>query len=251
MPIQTFKRYEKKFIITLRQKEQLLSALKPYMQYDSYCVGNKDYSVYNVYFDTHNNDVVRRSNQKPYYKEKLRLRSYTVNPSDDTSVFLEIKKKIGGIVNKRRIVIPYHEAAELIQNGTPPKLDGIQAQILNEILYYIQNHPIESAVFLRYDRTALFGRDDHNLRITFDGNLKAHPTSSLLHTSNDGEWILPPENQIMEIKIPGAFPVWLAALLSEHKIYSSGFSKFGQNYINHLENNPSKLLPYDKFVQNF
>ncbi len=234
MPIQTFKRYEKKFIITAQQKERLISYFAPYMEYDPYCVGDKDYTVYNVYFDTIHNDVVRRSNQKPYYKEKLRLRSYTINPKNDTKVFLEIKKKIGGIVNKRRIVIPYESVIQLLQNGIPPKLDGMQKQILNEILYYIRIHPIETAMFLRYDRTALFCKNDHNLRITFDANLKAHNTATLLNTPDDGEWILPSEHRIMEVKVPGAFPLWLTAILSKEKIYSGSFSKFGQNYKNHL-----------------
>lgn len=235
MPIQTFKRYEKKFVITAEQKQCLMARLMPYMEYDAYCVGDKDYTVFNVYFDTEHNDVVRRSNQKPYYKEKLRLRSYTINPQAETTVFLEIKKKVGGIVNKRRIVLPYADAMRLIKDGVPPKMDGIQAQILSEILYYIKVHPIGSAMFLRYDRTALFGKDDHNLRITFDANLKAHTTTTLLDTPNDGDWILPPDRRIMEIKVPGAFPLWLAALLSEEKIYSGSFSKFGQNYTNHLQ----------------
>lgn len=235
MPIQTFKRYEKKFIITVEQKQRLISSLAPYMEYDAYCIGDKDYTVYNVYFDTVHNDVVRRSNQKPYYKEKLRLRSYTINPQSDTKVFLEIKKKVGGIVNKRRIVITYADAIRLLQDGIPPKLDGIQQQILNEILYYIRLHPIETAVFLRYDRTALFCKNDHNLRITFDTNLKAHHTTSLLDTPDNGEWILDSNHRIMEVKVPGAFPLWLATMLSEEKIYSSSFSKFGQNYQNHLQ----------------
>lgn len=235
MLIQTFKRYEKKFIITAEQKQRLLVRLMPYMEYDAYCVGDKDYTVFNVYFDTKNNDVVRRSNQKPYYKEKLRLRSYIINPQAETKVFLEIKKKIGGIVNKRRIVLPYVEAVRLIQDGVPPQLDGIQAQILSEILYYIKIHPIENAIFLRYDRTALLGKDNHNLRITFDANLKAHTTTTLLDTPNDGDWILQPDRRIMEIKVPGTFPLWLAAILSEEKIYSGSFSKFGQNYKNQLQ----------------
>lgn len=236
MPIQTFKRYEKKFIITAEQKQRLMSRLAPYMEYDAYCVGDKDYTVYNVYFDTAHNDVVRRSNQKPYYKEKLRLRSYTINPQSDTKVFLEIKKKVGGIVNKRRIVISYADAIQLLQNGIPPKLDGIQNQILHEILYYIKIHPIETAMFLRYDRTALFCKNDHNLRITFDANLKAHHTASLFNTPDDGAWILDPDRRIMEVKVPGAFPIWLATMLSEEKIYSGSFSKFGQNYQNQLQN---------------
>jgi len=50
---------------------------------------------------TQDNQLIRHSVSKPRYKEKLRLRSYGV-PSLDAKVYLEIKKKVNGLVNKRR-----------------------------------------------------------------------------------------------------------------------------------------------------
>ena len=55
-----------------------------------------------------------------YYKEKLRLRSYSIPKSLDETVFLELKKKIGGIVNKRRIVITLKQAYDLLNKGIRP-----------------------------------------------------------------------------------------------------------------------------------
>lgn len=40
-----------------------------------------------------------------------------------------------------------------------------------------------------------------------------------------------PGRIIMEIKAPGAVPVWLAKILSEGKIYKTGFSKYGTLYL--------------------
>lgn len=78
MPIKSFKRYEKKFILNQTQYNLLLPKLLEYMVLDKHCALNKDYCIYNVYYDTKNNDVIRHSISKPYYKEKLRLRSYKV-----------------------------------------------------------------------------------------------------------------------------------------------------------------------------
>ena len=46
----------------------------------------------NIYFDTDTYRLIRRSIEKPDYKEKLRVRSYENKLSDGT-VFVELKKK--------------------------------------------------------------------------------------------------------------------------------------------------------------
>lgn len=236
MAVQTFMRYENKYIISDKKKDAILPKLFEYMTFDKYCIGNKDYPIYSLYFDTKNNDVVRRSVQKPYYKEKLRLRSYKLNPNDDDIVFLEIKKKIGKIVNKRRIILTYKQASDFIKYQKVPLLDGIQKQIMNEICYYIKLHPIEKNVLIHYDRTALFGKEDKSLRITFDRNLTATENSDILRTESQGEFIVEPETRVMEIKISGATPLWLSKLLSENQIYRGSFSKFGRNFENNIQN---------------
>jgi hypothetical protein len=77
------------------------------------------YPVANLYFDTADSELIRRSRAKPAYKEKWRLRAYGVPRSADP-VFLEIKKKVGGLVNKRRSAIGLAEAREFIATGRLP-----------------------------------------------------------------------------------------------------------------------------------
>ena len=45
-----------------------------------------------------------------------------------------------------------------------------------------------------------------------------------------GEQLLSPGEILMEVKIPGAMPLWLADILSGLHIYSRGFSKYGTEY---------------------
>lgn len=85
----TFKRYELKYLLTRQQKRAVLQVMKPYMKIDRY--GRT--TIRNIYFDTDNYRLIRRSLEKPAYKEKLRIRSYqTAAPSDP--VFVELKKSI-------------------------------------------------------------------------------------------------------------------------------------------------------------
>lgn len=82
-----FKRYELKYLLTQRQKEAVLRTMAPYMALDQY--GRT--TIRNLYFDTGTFRLIRRSIEKPAYKEKLRMRSYQ-RPGPADPVFLELKK---------------------------------------------------------------------------------------------------------------------------------------------------------------
>ena len=99
MAFQTvFKRYELKYMLTLEQKEKILEAMSPHMQLDRY--GRT--TIRNIYFDTDSYRLIRRSIEKPAYKEKIRMRSYAQATADST-VFVELKKKYEKVVYKRRL----------------------------------------------------------------------------------------------------------------------------------------------------
>lgn len=84
-----FQRIEKKYVLSRAQKQHLLSAFVGTMKPDVY----GKYTISSLYYDTDHYDLIRKSIDKPVYKEKLRLRSYgLVGDSDD--VFVELKKEI-------------------------------------------------------------------------------------------------------------------------------------------------------------
>ena len=125
MAINTFKRKEIKFLLTMNQFNSLIEMLEAYMIPDEYCKNGNEYGIYNIYYDTADSTLIRESLSKPYYKEKLRLRSYYSPASDRDKVFLEIKKKIGGIVTKRRVTMTLDEADCYIKTGERPLSDNI------------------------------------------------------------------------------------------------------------------------------
>ena len=67
-----FMRYELKYMLTREQKQRILEAMSSHMELDQY--GRT--TIRNLYFDTKNFGLIRRSIEKPAYKEKLRIRSY-------------------------------------------------------------------------------------------------------------------------------------------------------------------------------
>ena len=104
-----FKRYEKKYLITKEQYREIIKGMMPYMKPDEHPV----YTVNNIYYDTERYDLIRASLEKPFYKEKLRMRSYGVPGSRD-NVFVELKKKFDGVVYKRRTPFAYKSAVSFL-----------------------------------------------------------------------------------------------------------------------------------------
>ena len=247
MAIKSFKRYEKKYILSQKQYEALIPKLLEYMNPDKYCKSGNTYNIYNIYYDTKNSDVIRHSISKPFYKEKLRLRSYKIPSNSEDIVFLELKKKINGIVNKRRVSLTLKEAYDFLNLGIRPlSNDYINNQVLNEIQYYLDNNKVYLAVNIGYTRKAYFGKDDNNFRLTFDSNIISRRNDLNLESGIFGEDILGENKYLMEVKILGAIPVWFTKILSELEIYNTHFSKYGNEFMSHCLNKQNINLRGEK-----
>ena len=107
----------------------------------------------------------------------------------------------------------------------------------------MSEHPIRPKVFLAYERVALCGLDDPALRVTLDTHLRYRTTRLDCFTDDAGELICPDDPVILEVKLANAAPLWLARLLSRHKIYMSSFSKYGTCYLNHLARRTPDIRP--------
>ena len=237
MVINSFKRYEKKFLLTKEQYNKLIPRLLEYMELDEFCKKNGDYSIYNIYYDTENDDVIRHSINKPYYKEKLRLRSYNPSINLDDKVFLELKKNINGIVTKRRVSLTLREAYDFLYfNKKPTYNDYVNKQVINEIEYYLSKNEVFPKVYIAYTRNAFFAKDNRDFRLTFDYEILTRRNDLSLESKRYGNDILGDGRYLMEVKILGSIPIWFTKILSDLKIYNTHFSKYGNEYMNYCLN---------------
>ncbi len=223
-----FERYEKKYLMYEHQYHALTKLLQGRMILNEF--GRN--TICNIYFDTQDYRLIRASIEKPVYKEKLRLRSYGV-PRKEDKVFIELKKKYKGIVYKRRVPMTLREAELYLLQGKKPQNN---CQILKEVNWFLDfYHPIPR-VYIAYDRIAMCGSENADLRITFDTNIRWR--ESLLDLSKGvwGSTLLEKGRHLMEIKIPGAMPLWLSQALTELRIFPTSFSKYGNCYKNYLIN---------------
>ncbi len=220
-----FERYEIKYMLTQPQKQLILRAMAPYMKLDKYGF----VTIHNIYFDTHNYQLIRDSIEKPIYKEKLRVRSYS-QATPESTVFVELKKKYDGIVYKRRIAMPEKEAMDWLCRGVHCKDNS---QISQEIDYFIQFYKtIQPKLVLSYDREAYYSLDKSDFRITFDNNILCREEDLSLTSPAYGEPVIENDKVLMEIKCSGSIPVWLSELLSQEEIFKTSFSKYGTAYKN-------------------
>lgn len=229
-----FKRKEVKYLLTEAQLAALRPVMETHMEPDAFAHS----SISNLYYDTPDFRMLRRSQEKPVYKEKLRLRSYGV-PDEETQVFPEIKKKAEGIVYKRRVSMPYGDAIRYLSRRRP----GEDGQIFQELNWMLLAYgSLAPRIFLSYERDSWKGREEPSLRLTLDREILWRTEALNLRRGAWGEPLLEPDQVLMEVKISNAAPLWLAEALSENGIFPVSFSKCGRafeilckNYINEME----------------
>lgn len=224
MAFQTvFKRYELKYMVTQEQKEKILKAMEPYMQLDKY--GRT--TIRNVYFDTDSYRLIRHSIDKPEYKEKLRIRSYQ-KATEQSTVFVELKKKYQNVVYKRRVVLTENDALDWICHGRKNFAD---TQISKEIDYFMDYYKnLHPTAFLSYEREAYYCKSGGDFRVTFDCNILSRYLDLSLESDVWGTPLLEDGKVLMEIKCSGGIPLWMTEVLSREHIYKTSYSKYGTAY---------------------
>lgn len=223
-----FERHEKKYVLSKEQANLALAALLNHMCVDEY----DKHTILSLYFDTDDYTLIHKSIQKPAYKEKLRLRSYGVPGIGDT-VFLELKKKFNKVTYKRRMPLHYKKPGDYLLHDDPPA-GGEDRQVREEIDYFFSVYRPEPKALVIVDRIAMFGKEDSELRITIDSDIRFRLDDLDPANGDHGTLLLPNGESVMEIKCIGNMPFWLTRLLSDNRIYPGSFSKYGTVYREHI-----------------
>lgn len=219
----TFERFEKKYLLNGRQYREIRERTGDRLVTDEY----GESTICNIYFDTPDARLIRTSLEKPVYKEKLRLRSYGI-PGKDAPVFVELKKKYKGVVYKRRESMMLSEAEAYLLFREKP---GFESQVIREIDWFMSYYgSVRPAMYISYKRIAQYDMENPALRVTFDSDICWREEELDLRKGAWGQPVLDGGQRLMEIKIPGAMPLWLGDILDELSIYPVSFSKYGRAY---------------------
>ena len=241
-----FKRYEIKYMVTAEQKTRILRAMEPYMEMDRF--GRS--TVRNIYYDTDDFVLARHSIAKPDFKEKLRVRSYAKADAEST-VFVELKRKFDGVVYKRRVGLCEADAMKWMAGSNDQAvIHGTGAgstQVTSEIEYFRGLYSgLKPVLYLAYDREAYRMREGaqtadggSEFRVTFDCNIRCRENDLSLKSEAYGTEMLEEGMFLMELKCPGAIPLWMTEVLSREHLYKTSFSKYGTAYCRFMDKTPA------------
>lgn len=236
-----FKRVERKYLMSTGEFERLMGLLADRFAPDFYAHSR----ISSLYYDTPAFAMIDRSLEKPLYKEKLRVRAYGT-PAPDGVVYVELKKKFDGVVYKRRVGMtspasraflagmPYEQAvasfpladAALQEASLAPKALQIAREIRACCERWEGLHP---ATMIVVERDALHSIDGSDVRLTFDHSPQWRTDNLSFSADATGQELMPGQ-VLMEIKCLGAYPLWLAHLLTREHLYSQPCSKYGRAY---------------------
>lgn len=230
------RRGELKYLMTEEVYRMFRAASQEYLEPDSFACS----LVSSLYLDNDDNAIIRRSLEKPPYKEKLRIRTYVDEPGPGDTCFFEIKKKFKGTVFKRRVEMTLGEALSFCRNGKRPEetLTALSdadrrtaLQILQEIEWLFMLYgDLRPSFLVSCKRLSLKEKTTDSLRITFDRDLRWSFDRQREFLGSATNALIDPASRIMEIKSTKGMPFWLIEVLNELELRPQSFSKVGKSY---------------------
>tara|TARA_R110002072_G_scaffold215969_1_gene372970 strand:- start:224 stop:949 length:726 start_codon:yes stop_codon:yes gene_type:complete len=218
-----FNRFELKYLFRRDVGLEFLDELAPYLVDDPHG-GASGYSVHSLYYDSSDLRCFWEKIDGVRVRRKLRLRCYGDEGPPEGEVFLEIKQRVDRVVQKRRVRIPWEEAAGAL-SGSP--LGELEDPVLAEAAHFATSYSLRPEVVVSYRRIARIGAYDQGLRITLDTDLRgrAHDLDLEPLAGRSGE-ILDPSFAILEIKFNEVIPLWLTVPLARFEASFKRISKY-------------------------
>jgi hypothetical protein len=227
--IHTFNRFELKYLLSLQQAERIKTDLKRYVVPDENGHHNGRYTLSSLYYDSPDLRCYRENADGLKFRRKLRIRRYETGEvfTDESPVFLEIKQRYDRVTQKRRTVLPYHQALRLCNDRQIPEYGSDGKALIEEVYVFLWQYNLRPVSIVRYDRQAFVGSEyDRGLRVTFDTALSFQAHQLHLHEQPSGLPMLPASSVVMEIKVNERLPSWLADLVAAHNLQRVGISKY-------------------------
>lgn len=227
MAIEIFTRKEQKYLITIEQYEELVKRMSSNMRPDKY--GTEGfYTVTSLYFESPDNQIYFETKNKLKFRQKLRLRVY-----DETDLngdaFFEVKQKHKKVVNKRRMVLPLAEAYRYLSSHTEGYIGDYETsniQVFKEIDHFRHLYNLQPEMIVSYDRRAFHGRNNPELRLTFDFNLRCRNDDLFLENGSYGDYFIDQSLVVLEVKVNHSVPLWLTRILQDLECEQRSASKY-------------------------
>lgn len=230
--ITRFDRLELKFRLHRDQALDLRAALAEHLLPDPHAGPSGRYPIVGTYLDNQDRTIYANQLMGLPSRRKVRVRVYGQAGDHPEGVcFLEVKHKYGGRTSKRRLALSAAEAGALLAGqGLDRPLAQADRLVLDEVLRMIREKGLAPVCVMRYDREAWTGQGhEADLRVTFDSGLRARARDLLRIQADDPDFdrdLLPADEEVLEIKVDQAVPLWLARLLAHMGLHTESCSKY-------------------------
>jgi hypothetical protein len=238
-------RYELKYVVPEQKALAIRDFLRCYLDVDKNGLGDPDlsYPVHSLYLDSPGMALYHSTINGDKNRFKLRIRFY--NESDDTPVFLEIKRRMNNIISKKRVGIPRLAAQAVLSGQIPSTADlmsanktisskgsdnyitSSQEQALYEFSEHVNQLQAQPVSHVAYRREAWILPDTNAVRVTLDRQVRCEPDpDARLNTIMNnptfvfGDWV------ILELKFTDRFPNWFRDLVEIFNLTQCGAAKY-------------------------
>ena len=234
-------RYEFKYLVPIEQYEALKAALLPFMTLDKFAQKQPNglYTVRSIYFDTPGFDMYHTKIDGVAHRMKVRLRGYNTG-DDNSTVFMEIKRKYEGPILKNRSDAPFGVVKKMFEGAS---FEDSTSNIHNpdnarRFFYQILRKNLQPVVNVIYEREPFMANTlniDNDFRCTFDMHLRsiAYPKISSLYEEGQVRFVYP-GYFILELKFNQYCPTWVKPIIEGFQLRKEPASK----YVGAIDANP-------------
>lgn len=229
-------RYEAKYIVHPSLVPQMREFIRPFCIPDPNADGDPpEYVITTLQMDSPSLRLHYAKEQEDLFRFKLRVRTYGLEGTGP--LFMEIKRKIKGVIAKSRVVVPRAHWGESLMRG-PVKMpfrSDHERRVFAEFRRLFHALDARPIVLIRYIRESYLGHNDVYARLTFDRQLQYSPAKSWDLPPTGVRWIpmdsctalnRPYSGCILELKTFRDAPTWMVDLVERFNLVRGGFCKY-------------------------
>ncbi len=230
-------RHEAKYFVQRSQLPAIRDFLRPFCHPDPHARGYPpEYVVTTLQLDTHNLDLYRAKEHESLNRFKLRVRTY--NTDGSCPIFMEVKRKIKGVIVKSRATVPpYLWGPEIVLDPTHRIPFKSRKEEVNYLTFVrlVKELGARPVMRIRYIRESYLSKFDNYARVTFDRALQYQPARTWEVLPEQGRWwsmdSATAHNRdssclIMELKTFNDAPLWMVEMAQRFDLTRAGICKY-------------------------
>ncbi len=214
-------RFELKYVIDEQRACAVREYISPYLDPDEHARGKPgcSYPVYSLYMDAPTLVLYRQTTHGLKNRFKLRIRFYD---DDYTSpAFLEIKRRLSGVICKERAALRREGVEILLSGGRPDMSHLVQSSgnrdaegALDRFCSLCDELGAVGVTYVGYMREAYVQPNSDNLRVTFDRQLRGQEYDIREGLAVPTRGVSPNvDGVILELKFVDRFPGWMREMV--------------------------------------